>query len=237
MKIAFYGLRRSGNHAVIEWLLRNISGVDEVLRIAPKFCVSGKSCYLNSLSEGANSIPGRAKRNADIKFAELNFNNIIYTFEDVSPTNYNTPYNLGEINFKIAIIRDLKCLFASRMRKTELMGDDFRMMPINQRIANHWIQFCNLANDPSWILIKFEDWVGSISYKEQICAHLGIENLFDSPNISIDGGGSSFTGLTRTPTLNDLQCRWKEVVFPDNINQILESDKVINAYKVYQNLN
>ena len=49
--IFFYGIRRSGNHAVLDWLLHNLSGDRTRFKIKHRLMASGNSCYLNAVNE------------------------------------------------------------------------------------------------------------------------------------------------------------------------------------------
>ena len=49
--IEFTGLKRSGNHAIIFWMLQNLSGKKEVIRISEHtFFRSGNCIFFNNIN-------------------------------------------------------------------------------------------------------------------------------------------------------------------------------------------
>ena len=49
-RLAIYGLRRSGDHAVIEWILKNLSDCNERHVTKESMIFSGNSCHLNAIN-------------------------------------------------------------------------------------------------------------------------------------------------------------------------------------------
>lgn len=109
--IFFYGMRRSGNHAVLNWLLHNWSGDKTRFKLKYRLMASGNSCYLNAVNEYIQ----RRDSWIDYSFAKFTYKNIMITFEDTN-LDYSYDYTTSS-NKKIVIIRDIKNLVASRLQK------------------------------------------------------------------------------------------------------------------------
>ena len=111
-RFAIYGMRRSGNHAVMEWLLKNCSGTDARHVIKHSMVFSHNSCYLNDITGPGVNI---AQLRIDHMFASSTFQNLIVSYED-KPTGHITEFSLGYP--KIVILRDIKNVAASRHKKS-----------------------------------------------------------------------------------------------------------------------
>ena len=85
--LAIYGMRRSGNHAILEWMIKNLSGTNERHVIKHSLITSGDSCYLNAINE-YNQSPSLF---IDYHFAKSTYKNFIVSYEDVSD-KYVTDY-------------------------------------------------------------------------------------------------------------------------------------------------
>ncbi len=216
--LAIYGMRRSGNHAILEWLIKNLSGTNERHVIKHSLITSGDSCYLNAINE-YNQSPSLF---IDFYFAKSTYKNFVVSYEDVSD-KYETAYTT---NFKkIVILRDILNVVASRYQKL-LSGDPkFRILEINNFFFQNWIDHANAASRGVRIL-KFEDWVSSKDTRDEIAKELNCINIDNLETISHHGDGSSFSGTKYIPSANELSNRWKQVNLPDEIMEIINSPMI-----------
>jgi hypothetical protein len=205
----FYGLRRSGNHAILEWLIQNMGGPGTRNVVKPKRVIQcGDSAYLNE----CNTYGSHAEVNRDISFCQSAFNNLIVAYEDV-PTSYSLT-NTHDSQ-KIVILRDIFNLFSSRYKKVvSQSGIDYykSAMPIDEVVVNKWKQHAN----SDAIIIIFEKWIESKDYRDSICERLGIPNHDITDTMTNFGGGSSFTGQKK-PTIEELKSRSKIVNLPQEV--------------------
>lgn len=192
MEYSFYGLRRSGNHAILEWLTINLgeSTKREVVK-RNRIISYNSACYMNEVNT-YNKIDIKE----DIKFCKDNYKDIITSFEDVTPD-----FNIEETKEfkKISIIRDIENLFASRYKRWIDTG--INGMEIDEEIIKKWKIISDCEKD-GVLLIKFENWVSSKEYRDNICEKLQIKKLDITDTITNFGNGSSFTGRKKLTYAN-----------------------------------
>ena len=210
-KIAVYGLRRSGNHAFVEWLNKNLGGSSEQHRISPYMTYCGKSCYVNSIAEYENT----SALDINYRFADFTFENLIVTYEDV-PFAYEASQARGFP--KIVLIRDILNVVASRYKMLSMHRPDQiekgNLCSVNESMFQTWLNHASIVSSHRIKLVKFESWITSLAYRNKISELIGFKNIDAMHEISFHGGGSSFSGRSRVPTPDELKNRWKEVKIP-----------------------
>ncbi len=231
-RLAIYGLRRSGNHAITEWLLKNLSGKNERHVITHRLVSSGDACYLNAINEYMDS----PRLTVDYMFAKQNFSNLIITYEDV--THHFVPeFSSGFA--KLVIIRDIEGLLASRYKQmintaqlgnSGLLQRSNRLFGINGETFEMWKSFA-LSTNEECLLIKFEEWVASKDYRDDLASKLGLDNIDITDTIADYGGGSSFSVQTTPPTAQELANRASEVELPESIRERIYMDDISNLRK------
>lgn len=215
MEYSFYGLRRSGNHAILEWLTINLGQSTKREVVKKNRIISyNNACYMNEVNT-YNEID--IKR--DIKFCKENYNNLITSFEDVTPD-----FDIEEtIKFKkIAIIRDIENLFASRYKRW--LDTGIKGMEIDEEIIKKW-KIISDCEKNGVLLIKFENWVTSKDYRNNICEKLKIKNLDIIDTITNFGNGSSFSGR-KLPSVEELINRKKQIQLPKETTNRLKSKDI-----------
>lgn len=210
MEYAFYGLRRSGNHAILEWLIQNIGGPENRNIVKPKRIIQcGRTVYVNE----ANTYPSFDAVKLDYYFCKIAFENIIVAYEDV-PTDY-TLFNVQDTQ-QIVILRDIFNLFASRHKRAQKFPGNKHMqdnvMRIDEKAIDVWKQ--HASSDA--LIIIFERWIESKEYRDSICEQLGITNHDITDTMTEFGDGSSFTGQKK-PTVDELKSRSKMVDLPQEV--------------------
>ncbi|WP_078120181.1 hypothetical protein [Thiosocius teredinicola] len=200
-----HGMKRSGNHAIVNWLVAQGQFVflNNVIPIAP-------------VLQGIRSIPEPAPFNRWF-FRQFGVKNVvsalrarwrlrerdlIVSLEDhdlnLEPF-YAAPVPVQEI----VILRDPANLFASRIRKASRTDNPaYAREPgeFNNRAVKHWKQhahaFLNDDAERSGVIgILYDAWCQSSAYRQGICERLGL-TFTDAglDNVPGDGGGSSFEG-------------------------------------------
>jgi hypothetical protein len=118
--VQLYGLRRSGTHAVINWLRYNFSTQEETKRVG----------FLNNLIEL------REKFQPSYEWSLENCDVLLTTYED---TNLKIDL-VGVDSHKIVLIRDIYNLAASRLKRG---SDD---MKIDENFVDLWLQYSSSPN-------------------------------------------------------------------------------------------
>jgi hypothetical protein len=118
--VQLYGLRRSGTHAVINWLRYNFSTQEETIRVG----------FLNNLIEL------REKFQPSYEWSLENCDVLLTTYED---TNLKIDL-VGVDSHKIVLIRDIYNLAASRLKRG---SDD---MKIDENFVDLWLQYSSSPN-------------------------------------------------------------------------------------------
>tara|TARA_Y100001968_G_C19372477_1_gene725829 strand:- start:38 stop:739 length:702 start_codon:yes stop_codon:yes gene_type:complete len=227
---AIYGMRRSGNHAILEWMIKNLSGKDERHVIKHSFITNGNSCYLNAINEYGQS----SSLYIDYHFAKSTYKNLIISYEDVSD-RYITDYSRSLQ--KVVVLRDIINVAASRYQKI-LSGDPkFRCLGMNKLFFQNWIDHASSA-ERGVKIIKFEDWVSSKPKRDEIAKEFNCTNIDNMKTISHHGGGSSFSGTKNIPSPIDLSTRWKQVTLPKEILEIINSPIIskLRAHHGYEKI-
>ena len=240
----FYGLRRSGNHAIIAWLMKNLNGEDCALETVigegnkESFFVKrcGDVYHINDVgSLWVTSNPSYVSGLVS-EYISLGAKVIIFSYEDYEPQvslalTFPSLFLFLENALKIALVRDLPNVMASRYKKIEGIKanggglENWKLLDININKINSWI-YCVIEEKS--IKIKYEDWLASKEYRDNFCKNLNIPNLDYTNHISI-AGGSSFTGTESVPNAKDLLNRWKDINIPKEWKHYLETPQVIRA--------
>jgi hypothetical protein len=232
--IRTYGLMRSGNHAVINWIQNQYPGqsICFLNNVKPGPC----DPYHNFVQIELSNIPD------DLPIENLRHTSkhlLIYSYEDraslaeengslldtiLNPANQQTisDYLLGCRHcFTLGILRDPYNCLASRMALIRMRGKLGGLSNM-ELIKDNWKQIARLAislqsqpeNDHTIIL--YNKWLESKAYRKEISHKIKgsyADNSLDS--IPIYGGGSSFTLKQRLPlraTIRDASRKWKKVM-------------------------
>lgn len=198
MDLNIYTMCRSGNHAIIFWLIDNICEI--------KKSITG-CCYWND-DEGM--------------YFYNNCNHILYNF--VNPHKFiiksyediTIDKNLPGL---IIIVRDFTNFIASRYKK---YGGDLGLN--NSYLQNYaeirdlWIELCNtiITND-TVIGIIYNKWLIDKEYRDNIAEKIGIKNINDNISIVSDiGEGSSFCGIKLEESNTAYLTRFNKELFHDD---------------------
>lgn len=192
-----HGMKRSGNHALVNWLLPQLQCdfVNNAIALGP------------ILRGGAfpAARPFSAWRKRQGLKPEQEARALLVSLED--HTLQTLPFHPDDLDVRrILIVRKPDQLFSSRIRKAST--SDMPAFPrtndaIMQRAVGIWKQHarCYLGQDlseyPDRIAISFDTWFTDRKYRSTISSALGVE--FDDSGlgrVTDEGGGSSFDGTT-----------------------------------------
>lgn len=199
--IRVFGMRRSGNHALINWLMRN----------AP-----GNATFLNNCAPG--KCPADTARSMEINGTQLSLDEatvveysreisdggiLIISYEDFmpEPSDPNHAVTLGLTDdvdvVDIVLFRSFMNWSASLLKK--LQGNDSHAMLDRLRIMiiamDRYVEALELAQEAPGALrpINYDRWVSRADYRVQILRALGFDDIDNSLGaVQRYGGGSSF---------------------------------------------
>ena len=202
MNLSIYGLRRSGNHAIIAWLMKNMSNGSELFQVNHPIILAKN-------------------------VARANFQNTIISYEDIS-LRTTTEFTAGMP--KVVVVRDIKNVIASRLKNLKRYSEcknTQKLLQVNERIANIWTEHATAVAEKKVIGIIFERWVSSKEYRDNVAQILGTKNLDITDTILPYGGGSSFTGITsQPPSAKSLNDRHLQMELDKSSSKIIEREDI-----------
>jgi hypothetical protein len=214
--IIFRGLKRSGNHAVIDWIRKD-----------------GDFFFINNLVP-MGKFPDQALPEFDLrrlrlkqairtvvrerKFFDIRSRlatDLIVSVED-TPPNYMPFKTVSNSCLGVNLIRSFDNLLASRIKKafaTDKPSAYPRRNDVHmKRFVDLWISYAETAlgqNADTTVWIYFDRWISDPDYRVEIKKRLGI-GLPDrdlSRNVPRFGGGSSFSGTENIENFKGLSDR------------------------------
>jgi len=231
IEIRVYGLMRSGNHAIIEWIQNQFPD-------QPK-------CFLNNVKHGnfspfnnySQKVVSKIDSHIDDEtLRKVSKHLLIYSYEDRNHLEIqnidflssvfqpdfekNRERFLGksEYRFDVAIIRDPFNCFASRMVAISKRGGMGGVRDM-ELVVKSWKQLAKhvIANKespkPENITINYNSWNSDINYRKYISQKLmGMFNDVTLNIIPSFGKGSSFGELNITKiTAKDIFLNWRKI--------------------------
>lgn len=177
MRVIFYGLKRSGNHAIIYWLIRNICS--EIKEVVPLYVHMGSNIvFFNDISTGMGAMM-IAKDRWQLR------QNIFISVEDSSDWEPSGEFAdlLGPEEFKkVYIVRDPLNCYASRVRT-------FGLMPTQQFVDQYRRFVLGMQRNPE--IIYYNMWNSKKEYRDKVSERFGLRNL-DIYDIKTREGGGCF---------------------------------------------
>jgi hypothetical protein len=205
------GLCRSGNHAIIFWIIHNL--VDDIVPVDPYLFIKNQQlCFLNN----ANHKPGYFNNNYWIR----QFDIVIKSYED----------KYASKNTSLIIVRDFLNLLSSRYKKYQphIGLDQNYIYNSLYYLIDVWKQHIKCKSK----IIKYNSWLVSKDYRDYISKNIiSIPNVADNISYMSDiGEGSSFDDH------NFLE-RYKLVTLPKYmIDQILTDKELLQLNKEIFNI-
>lgn len=230
LEIRAFGLMRSGNHAIIEWIQNQFTGE--------------ATCFLNNVKHGDhdpyNSYEQRVLTGIDgqIDTETLRLTKkrlLVYSYEDRHELEAENRTLLESVfqpdfekkrqfylgvsaqRFDILIIRDPFNFLASRLKLIQVRGPQGGVRDLSL-IIKSWKDLAReairLAQTPESgkIVANFNHWVDDRSYRQRL-SRLLMGTFTDSSmsNTSEYGGGSSFRDSDKL-TIRMIAARWRELL-------------------------
>jgi hypothetical protein len=187
MHFIFYGLKRSGNHVIIHWLLRNVSKV--IVEYMPSYIHRGNNIiFFNDVTNSAGAIQSEIDKKQMPSF-------VIASVEDKYEENLITNKIMIHPS-KVFIIRDPMNCYASRVKSFDYL------FPIEKFKQMYEDMLSSITEDS--VVIYYNRWWMDKSYRDSIGERLGIPNINDILIRTKEGGGSGFTNEDYNNRMNDI---------------------------------
>lgn len=216
------GMRRSGNHAFINWFSSALEGGDVELEKILDDVYQSKSKKTLLLNEvNFRGVQCFIKRLRSIKPLIKESKYVFISLEDYDPVNVN-PYAPFKVK-KISIVRSTLNLIASRLQRAinqAKNGLDRGDMAIDKKFI-YRLKSLRKAKEKGWYIWSYDAWSkGENDYRKNFLKQFDLK--FDSnPEVSSFGGGSSFTGKHEVPDYKAAANRWEQVVWPKRVLLLL----------------
>lgn len=207
--ILFHGLKRSGNHAVVNWLLssQKVLFVNNIVPIEDIY--SGIKPLPQKVSMARAILKGRMKAGRSLNSSFLS-PNVLLSLEDHDPFYSPFQVNLNRPVQNIFVVRGFRNLFASRIRKYKNTKGNPRYLAysitdasILSATVSNWKKYARLfLDDPtvssegvsSRIGVHYESFVVSERYRSLLRSQTGLAGTSNLPELErAKGGGSSFS--------------------------------------------
>lgn len=244
--IEVYGLRRSGNHAIIAWLMHNLNS-DGIQYNAPEPLIVpnpewgfisqrlGDVYHINdAFDKWATAGPGYIKGLVDA-YSTIGAKTIIISYEDKSFKSslldlYAKDYPFLKKTTKIVITRNILDIVASRIKRMRGANRIPSTFGVDKRTIETWIENESFTGTK----IQFEQWCTSKEYRDSISQSIGLSNLDITSHVSTAGKGSSFLQPGQMPDKSKLLNRRAQVSIPMDIIKIY---KELDIYTRLKELN
>lgn len=227
--VHFFGLRRSGNHAVINWLAKNALPESE-----DKLVIHHNSVYSAHPLDTRPKDPRELARSIKVESASTNAL-VILSYEDCSLELQSTLGRVfeDEVVFDASqartalILRDPFNTFASRLQKARQLRDMDNSTPVwpevfvpdPKEVGALWktyaAEYLGLSSRLGRsIKINFNQWVSDRSYRRELLReNFGVSPSSDDGISEVPhfGKGSSFDGLSYDGRAQEMEVldRWK----------------------------
>lgn len=210
--ILAYGMRRSGNHALMHWLVNALEGRPSGIEESANFhrfawSDSGQSFLINDLAVPSSKNYRRQlwlHRNL-IRSARF----IVFSAEDRT-SDILSDWRMPSRGDRIAVQRDTLNLLASRFQRLQQCarkGIADRSMEMRGHFFETLKTQLHHTEGTVW---SFEKWLTDPDWRSRFLAELGLSEDI-TPGIATEGGGSSFTGVTGTPASEELRSRFRMI--------------------------
>ncbi|MDY6783746.1 MAG: hypothetical protein SW833_14600 [Cyanobacteriota bacterium] len=238
-EIRVVGLRRTGNHALLNWIKEQEKG--EVWHLNNVQSQENPYRYkYNNLSEffpnnkwSIDRFKNQAKGNLTPKDC-LIYNYEDYALSDVFSEKFEEKHDLylgkTKTRYDVLVIRDPFNLLASRLKNNYMPTKDK-----NKNCIDLWIDYAKEYLGETQYLrynkvcVNYNQWTTDIEYRKQIAQQLNLEFSDAGINkVSGCGGGSSFEGRALDGQANQLDIgnRWKHFCEDKVYRKLLDNEQL-----------
>lgn len=246
IEIRVAGLQRSGNHAIIDWMIEQHRGK--------------RICFLNNVVHGAEDPFQTAEQIETYGFestsdlSQQRKDVLVVSYEDQDgkmrgdcgflDSAFSDAYEqehdalVGESGRRIdmLIMRDPYNFFASRLKKLHTLSGtkdvDWLLATWKQlaRFAQSEAGVLGQGSNNACVFVNFNAWFSSRQYRRQLCAH--IEGHFSDASLKRlphYGGGSSFDGHSMRPlSLTTVMSEWPKLL---SLQTYLDANRYLRRFR------
>lgn len=238
------GMSRSGNHALIQWIIAQLHG-----RFCFLNCCEGKSnpyltarpmddnrCFITNIDE-FNVVS--EQRGQWISKDWLLFNHEDNFLSNACSQLYEDQHDswVGRSRRRIdlLLLRDPFNLFASRGRlKNQTVSPNVAARIWKQHAKQFLASPRALRHNP--VLVRYERWVHDVNYRRSLAARLGL-TFTDAGMDRVFGcaGGSSFDGLAYDGTAGSMNVheRWKRCLHESAYRDLFDAEMLRLSRQLY----
>ncbi|WP_417566821.1 hypothetical protein [Marinobacter sp.] len=218
------GIRRSGNHALISWLIDALENRNNV-NMKPKrnawVSESGETVHLNevnffSVFHFIDTIRGSKDIIKKSKY-------VIITLEDYIPKKVDPL--IPEYATKIKVSRSLLNVISSRLKRLNdqaKIGLDRGDMSIDTNLLLY-SEWAYEEPKDDWIKWVYERWLSEPEYRKGFLEDLALSHDSKTLPSTNFGGGSSFSNIELGVPQNNPLRRWEQIEIPDRVISLLHS--------------
>ena len=207
--IRVFGMRRSGNHAIVDWLRRNIPGETVFLNdCAPGDPYATFQALVSPRGDRHGPSFRETRWYAQFEAGRARFHHVV-SYEDRLP---HAPPLGWEDRWRTVVVHrgflgwlaSYYALVVHRQGGTPWgVSDPSEIEPMLRRYAA-------LLDMPADAALSIERWSAEPAYRRARLRALGLAALDDAPGGQTDyGGGSSFVPGAAAPAARDLAGRWR----------------------------
>lgn len=222
--VRLFGMRRSGNHAIADWILRNSPAPGSVFL---NNCTAGKSALASCRSVAIN------RQKTPLAIAQQDFSTVCHSvtngglllvsYEDTVPQELQQGPEISRdldgvsIDTNVVLYRGFLNWSASMLRKLQRNAG----LSVVRRAATllramdgygRMLALVDARDAPHIITICYDDWVKSEAYRAEALTRMGLQ-LTDNTLGSVQqyGGGSSFQNDARSADELQTDLRWRQM--------------------------
>ena len=246
-EIRVIGMKRTGNHAIINWIFSQL----EETKCFLNYVAPSKNPFITFHKTGtATEFPQEDfYKKFNIKAEQLGFFSkkkaLIYSYEDdflqdIYSKHFEKHHNRwvgkSKERHEILILRDPFNLFASRLKLEELLDNVIPLRNDTGRdtVISLWKQYAKeLLNETNFInknkiTVNYNSWVIDVKYRQQLAEHLNLEfSDIKAKEVIPIGGGSSFDKDQTNATNMKLFERWKHFQNDKYFRELFEDKELI----------
>lgn len=241
-EIRMVGLRRSGNHALIDWIKKQQTGPFKHINDVP----IGENPFRHEYEYFIDHYPEYPKIIEDLQRQSkgefkpkdcLLFNYEDYALKKVTDTGFERKHDwyVGKSARRIdlIIVRDPFNLLASRLKKgfVSVKSTQANFTDLWVSYAKEFLGETNFLTQNK-VCVSYNRWIQDVDYRRTIAEQLGLTFTDAGFNqVARRAGGSSFDGTSHDgdPSKMNLTGRWKHYL-GDDLYQSLLNNKALMAY-------
>ncbi len=232
--IKFFGLRRSGNHAVANWILgleENMLFLNQINLYEDPVATHSPVSIPEDVRSPKVRVDAKVQKRDILIHNDATLNgNIICTYEhvdmnrlDMNKLNISIYSKLGYYgnDLNVFVLRNIFNVIPSflifRSKRKNIVFELEEVQQVVRKLVRLWRGYACLALSPktetrgNFVPVLYERWLINREYRDEVASKLGFKNKDKNIDFVSDaGGGSSWSGTTNKINKNALLDRWNK---------------------------